>query len=292
MVLKKVKESLSQALKDVGLFLTIFPDLTLEDLTKINFITMSILPATLSKSLPICCNCRKSIIFREDLNPGFLEFNSLAKLLNADMTSPTTGKDKISLMKKLQVSQSFKPSKPETLNVLKKIAARLVGMGSLFFQKTYGPSQSFQGAVKSMMEETNKIVSKDLEKALYLSPEQVKALNSFNFVVTGFYGVGKTTVLEVAIENIVKKYPCPKIVVLTWDTSLQLKNLYEERFDKCRTPNQTDNCFEVLSLEEACNQYLVKPLQDLGLAWFSSLFWLDRSKIDVINDLCKKLKGE
>ena len=292
MVCKKVKESLGQALKDVGLFLTIFPDLTLEDLTKINLITMSILPATLSKSLPICCKCHKLIIFREDLNPDYLEFNSLAKLLNADMTSPSTGKNKISLMTKLQVSPSFKLSNPETLNILKKVAARLVGMGSLFFQKTYGPSQSFHGAVKSMMEETNKIVSKDLEKALYLSPEQVIALISFNFVVTGFYGVGKTTVLEVAIENIVKKYPCPKIVVLTWETSQQLKNLYEERFEKCRTPNQTNNCFEVLSLEEACNQYLVEPLQDCGLAWFSSWFCLDRSKVDIINDLCKKLQGE
>ena len=36
---------------------------------KINFITMSILPATLSKSLPICSNCHKSIVFREDINP-------------------------------------------------------------------------------------------------------------------------------------------------------------------------------------------------------------------------------
>ena len=278
MVLKKVKESLSQALKDVGLFLTIFPDLTLEDLTKINFITMSILPATLSKSLQICCDCHKLIIFREDLNPDFLEFNSLAKLLNADMTSTSTGENKISLKKKLQVSQSFKPSKPETLNLLKKVAARLVGMGSLFFQKTYGSSRSFHGAVKSMIEETNRFVSKDLEKALYLSPEQVKGLNSFNFVVTGFYGVGKTTVLEVAIDNIIEKYSCPKIVVLTWDTSLQLKNRYKERFDKCRAPNQTDVFFEVLSLEEAKNQYQVN-------------FW-DRSKVDVINNLCKKIQGE
>ena len=113
---------------------------------------------------------------------------------------------------------------------------------------------------------------------MYLSPEQVKGFNSFNFVVTGFYGVGKTTVLEVAIDNIIEKYSCPKIVVLTWDTSLQLKNRYKERFDKCRASNQTDVCFEVLSLEEAKNQYQVN--------------FLDRSKVDVINNLCKKIQGE
>ena len=279
-VKEKVKESLGQALRDMDLFLTMFPDITSEDLTNsINFITMSIFPATLSKSLPICSNCHKSVIFREDLNPDFVEFASLAKLLYADMTLPTTGKNKTSLMTKLQVRPSFKPSKPETLNLVKKMAARLVGMGSLFFPKTYGPRRSFYWAVKNMMEETNKFVSKNLEKALYLSPEQVKALNSFNFVVTGFYGVGKTTVLEVAIDNITENYSCPKIVVLTWDTSLQLKNTYKERFDKCRSLNQTDPCFEVLSLEEACDQYQV------------NLFG-DKTKVDVINDLCKNIQGE
>ena len=292
MVIKKIKESLGQALRDVDLFLTMFPDLSLEDLNKINFITMSTLPATLSKSLPICSNCHKSIIFREDLNPDFLEFDSLAALLNADMTAITTGKNKISLKRKLQVSQLFKPSSPETLNLLKKVAARLVGMGSLFFPKTYGPSRSFHGAVKNMLEETHSFVSKDLENALYLSPDQVKALNSCNFVVTGFYGVGKTTVLEVAIDKIMERYPCPKIVVLTWDTSLQLKNTYKEKFDKWRDSEQADASFEVLSLEEACTQYQVKPLQDLEVAWISSWFRLDRSKVDVINDLCKKIQCE
>jgi hypothetical protein len=136
---------LGQALKDVDLFLTMFPDLLLEDLTKINFIIMSVLPATLSKSLPICSNCHKSVIFREDLNPDFEEFDSVAKLLNADMTLTTTGENKKSLKQKLQVSQSFKPSKPETLNLVKKMAARLVGMGSLFSLKPMGLVDHFIG---------------------------------------------------------------------------------------------------------------------------------------------------
>ena len=114
----------------------------------------------------------------------------------------------------------------------------------------------------------------------------MKALDSFNFVVTGFYGVGKTTVLEVAIDNITKNYSCPKIVVLTWDKSLQLKNTYKERFDKCRASNQTDVCFEVLSLEEACAQYQVNPVS------FNRDSRVDRSKVDVINDLCKNIQGE
>ena len=58
-----------------------------------------------------------------------------------------------------------------------------------------------------------KDVNYNLEKALFLNPEQTKAFRSFNFVVTGFYGVGKTIVIEVAIDKIVenKREGCAKL---------------------------------------------------------------------------------
>ena len=62
------------------------------------------------------------------------------------------------------------------------ISARLVGLGSLYFPKVYGPLQSFQGATEGMLEKLNKDVPKDLEKALFLSPNQVEAMNFFNFI--------------------------------------------------------------------------------------------------------------
>ena len=54
------------------------------------------------------------------------------------------------------------------------------------------------------MEKLDKDINYTLEKALLLSPEQTKAYKSFNFVITGFYGVGKTTVLEVVKTDFLK----------------------------------------------------------------------------------------
>ena len=290
-IMKKVKESLKQTARDVEVFLKLFPDFTVEDLDKVNFITLSVLPAT-TQSTQICNECQKHIIFRDDLNPNCSPHDSLVELLYNDMTQPNKQDSKNSLKVKLQINNAMMTPSDHNLNIMKMIASRLVGMGSLYISKTYGPSRSYQGAVHENLQEVNESVSKDLENALYLSPDQVRALNSCNFVVTGFYGVGKTTVLEVAIDKIMERYPCPKIVVLTWDTSLQLKNTYNEKFDKWRDSTQAEACFEVLSLEQACTQYQVKPLQSFKVAWISSCFWLDRSKVDVINDLCKKIQCE
>ena len=68
--------------------------MTSEDFNRINFITLSILPATLSNHLDICSDCHKSIVFREDLNPDWENFDSLAELLNTDMTQHFTPDNK------------------------------------------------------------------------------------------------------------------------------------------------------------------------------------------------------
>ena len=65
--------------------------------------------------------------------------------------------------------------------------------------------------------------------------------------------------------------------------------MFVEKFEKLE--NKRNLSLEVFSLAEVCEQYGVRPLQSAGWAWLSSLFWLDRNKVDIINDLCKKMRG-
>ena len=69
------------------IFLKLFPDFTVEDLDKVNFITLSVLPAT-TQSTEICNECQKHIVFRNDLNPNCSPHDSLVELLYNDMTQP------------------------------------------------------------------------------------------------------------------------------------------------------------------------------------------------------------
>jgi hypothetical protein len=62
-VMKKVKESLGQTLRDLNIFVKNFPQI---DLNKLNFTTLSILSAIVSKDLEICSECSSMIVFRED----------------------------------------------------------------------------------------------------------------------------------------------------------------------------------------------------------------------------------
>ena len=186
----------------------------------------------------------------------------------------------------------------QNLNLMKMIYSRLVGMGSLYISQTYGPSRSYQGAVHGALQDVNKFVSKDLQKALFLSPEQIQAISSFNFVATGFYGVGKTTVLEVAIDKIVEKskeFPNPKIISVTWHTSKGLKQMFEAKFEQIRQKNHLhleNDSLQVLALSEICNKYNVRPVKSGFKTWLSSWLWVNRQKVDLLNDLCKKLKGK
>ena len=79
-IMKKVKESLKQTARDVEVFLKLFPDFTVEDLDKVNIITLSVLPAT-TQSTEICNECQKHIVFRNDLNPNCNPHDSLVELL-------------------------------------------------------------------------------------------------------------------------------------------------------------------------------------------------------------------
>ena len=79
-VMKKVTESLKQTARDVEVFLKLFPDFTEEDLDKMNFVTVSLLPAT-TQLKEICNECQKHIVFRDDLNPNCSQYDSLVELL-------------------------------------------------------------------------------------------------------------------------------------------------------------------------------------------------------------------
>ena len=306
-VLKKIKESLKQALRDLNVFLRIFPQI---DLDKLNFITLSILPATASKELEICPECSSMIVFREDITPDCKKFDSLAQMLNSDMTQTVDSSEAnmTALVQKFQMKdQTRNAPTSESLQILKSISALLVGMGSLYFPKIYGKKKTgenkvYQEVAEGMIEEVSNRVKANLEKALYLSPEQVESLTSFSFAATGFYGAGKTTALEVAIDKIVAnpaQFPHPKIVFVTWDDSMELKKMFEEKLQKIKDQNlpqfTNSDCLEVLSLVEVCDKYEVEHMPNqiyLSKDWFLSIVFKTRTKPDLINDLCLKLQGE
>ena len=306
-VLKKIKESLKQALRDLNVFLRIFPQI---DLDKLNFITLSILPATASKELEICPECSSMIVFREDITPDCKKFDSLAQMLNSDMTQTVDSSEAnmTALVQKFQMKdQTRNAPTSESLQILKSISALLVGMGSLYFPKIYGKKKTgenkvYQEVAEGMIEEVSNRVKANLEKALYLSPEQVESLTSFSFAATGFYGAGKTTALEVAIDKIVAnpaQFPRPKIVFVTWDDSMELKKMFEEKLQKIKDQNlpqfTNSDCLEVLSLVEVCDKYEVEHMPNqiyLSKDWFLSIVFKTRTKPDLINDLCLKLQGE
>ena len=162
--------------------------------------------------------------------------------------------------------------------------------------------EKIKNITEGMLTEVNKKVKANLEKAMYLSPEQVESINSFSFAATGFYGAGKTTALEVAIDKIVEnpaQFPHPKIVFVTWDNSMELAQNFEEKFQKIRDQNlpqfTSSDCLEVLSLAEACNKCGVHgmPAQWVfSKDWFLSFIFKTRTKPDLLNDLCLNLKGE
>ena len=230
------------------------------------------------------------------MNPDFEDFVSLADLLHADISQVCNPEKKTTLSKKIMAKIIQKPT-DESLNILKRISARFVGLASLYFPNFQ--FSSYQNAVAGQLQRLNTDVPFKLEKALFLSPEQTVAFNSYNFVATGFYGVGKTTVLEVAIDKIVKnpaKFPLAKIVFITWDESHGLKQYFQEKFQKIKDQNLSHlgkpDSLQAFSLEEACTIYQVAPMQSRWWAWLSSWISMERTKVDIINDLCKKLQGE
>ena len=137
-VKEKVQASLEQAKRHLKLFLAINPDLTDEELKALNFMTLSIFPATLSRQIPICSNCQQFIIFRDDLNPNYIEFGSLAKNLQQDMMYTVKIESNLSLSKIIKAENVSTSCGDSTLELLKRLAARIIGLGSLYFSESTG----------------------------------------------------------------------------------------------------------------------------------------------------------
>ena len=94
-------------------------------------------------------------------------------------------------------------------------------------------------------------------------------MDRFNFVVTGFYGTGKTTALEVAIDKIVEKqqeFPNARIIFVYWDESSGLKEVFAEKFKKIKEQNfphlKERDSLQVGSIGRLCQKYKVKPMID------------------------------
>ena len=128
------------------------------------------------------------------------------------------------------------------------------------------------------MNKLQKDVPHKIEIALLLNSEQTKSFHTFNLAATGFYGVGKTTVLEVAIDRIVdnqKPFSDAKVIFVTCNESKELKDIL--KFEKIKIEEQKPHLqdkdsLQVFNLQEVCAKYCVEPLQSGYLSWFSSFF--------------------
>ena len=240
--------------------------------------------------LDICSSCSQMIVFRNDMISDPKDIKSVAEVLETDMTMPSSEqKKKTILSHKLGIEKVVKPVTDASLNLLKRLSARFVGLGSLFIPKKYG-NKTYVGAIGWQLNKLQKDVPHKLEIALLLNPEQRRSFHTFNFVATG---VGKTTVLEVVIDRLLENpHSDAKIIFVTWNESKELKEIMTKKFEKFNVKEHLqEDSLQVFNLQEVCSKYCVEPLQSGYLSWFSSFFFLDRSKVDILNDICKKLRG-
>ena len=109
------------------------PDLTLKELNIVEFKSLSFLPATTCPN-DVCSRCCQYIVFRDDISPNTSPPESIARQLDKDMNQYSTSQ---ALKKKLGLDKDkLKLPTPAGLNLYQQIAARYVGIGSLFPTKT------------------------------------------------------------------------------------------------------------------------------------------------------------
>ena len=81
------------------------------------------------------------------------------------------------------------------------------------------------------------------------------------------------------------QFPHPKIVFVTWDDSMELKKMFEEKLQKIKDQN----------LPQFTSKYGVEHMPNqiyFSKDWFLSIIFKTRTKPDLINDLCCKLQGK
>ena len=219
----------------------------------------------------ICINCNNKIAFRDELSGRDNSFvdtidptEPLAQQIQSDIEKQFSALGDSSLSRKLG-TENISPATPAALDLLSRVAARYVGLGSLYMIKT---STVFHDKMNKKFVKLESEVKKNLEKALYLGPEQTAALNSFSFAAIGQYGVGKTTALEVGIDRVVAnpdKFPKPKIIFMTWDPAEDLTEIFQKKFEYMIENNvhMENDSMEVLTRQDACERY--KVTNRLGL---------------------------
>ena len=101
-------------------------------------------------------------------------------------------------------------------------------------------------------------------------------------------------------------HDCPGNPIKTkvWSKILSekhLKQMFKAKFEQIRQKKGENHpslmekdSLQVLSLSEICTKYEIRPMpmQSGFKNWLSSWLWVNRQKVDLLNDLCKKLKGK
>ena len=276
---KKVAESLEQAVKDVRCFLAILPDLTPNQIAhKIIFKLFSVLPVTSQESLSNCKECKKNIIFREDIRSGAVENpTSVPEDLYQSITLQNSIKSHPSLRSKLGLYNLSPPSQ-EVEKMFKKISARYVGVGSLF------PTKDRKSLLKRIISQLDKMEyfgKKGFPHLNQLSPEQMSAIQVVTekgipkMIIRGMYGAGKTVVLEYVIQKVRETVNNPYIYLVAWEESKLLMARFREHFPE-------SSGVKVMSGDELCKKFGI----------FQEQYRHEKRRDAAINLICRKLEEE
>jgi hypothetical protein len=232
---KKVGEASKQNEKNFRAMLALFPDIDAAMASQLRVRTFVALP-TVNRPAD---GGSDQVLYREDLNPMAVDHGSLAKNLEADIMQQTAIKPGGALAVKLGIANPLPPSQG-MLDLLKKIASRYTGIGSLhpmkqyktFFKHLIGKLQQVDRAMKNPA---------TTDQALHLDLVQAGMAHKKDVMVTGTYGVGKTAILEAIGDRIENS----TLTVIFWQKSYQLKKRFNDRFVTA----------DVMDGEEACQKF-------------------------------------
>jgi hypothetical protein len=151
----------------------------------------------------------------------------------------------------------------------------------------------YQQKKEKHMEKLKTKVKCHLEEALFLGPDQRAGLAAFRFAAVGFFGSGKTSLLEVACKRVVEdsaKFPEPKVVFITWHSGEELKQRFEEKFSELTLNNthMRKGSLEVMDIDQACSRY---NMSSPAWSWLSFFVpWYRTTKVQFLNQLCEKIQ--
>lgn len=242
---EKIEYSLMQTRKDLEAMLAVMPDICGSQLHQLNIKTFSAFPVT-ARSNKICDSCNEIIIFQNDLNGTKKPHKSTAQTLD-DILKAQPLQRSPDLATKLELN-TFQPPSTVSWDVYKSLCSRFVGVSSLHPMKDYS---TFLEKQERQIQDVQNIVKKEPERALYLTPQQNMAINLHHFMVVGPFGSGKTTVLELSLQNILRKFTHhPRhIFLVVWDESENLKQRFKSFESEGVKVFNRHEIFETLGVE-------------------------------------------